>query len=85
MITTNSRNQAQWGITQIRKKGLRDFGAALAPEAAHHLSVGSDTLSLRIHKACDNALTLASYCDQHAKVKKFLPWPAESPTTSACR
>ncbi len=37
---------AQWGITQIRKKGLRDFGAALAPEAAHHISVGSDTLSL---------------------------------------
>ena len=23
-----------WGITQIRKKGLRDFGAALAPESA---------------------------------------------------
>jgi O-acetylhomoserine (thiol)-lyase len=68
------KEPVQWGITQIRKKGLRDFGAALAPEAAHHLSVGSDTLSLRIHKACDNALTLASYCEQHPKVKKvFYP------------
>ncbi len=69
-----NREAAQWGITQIRKKGLRDFGAALGPEAAHHLSVGSDTLSLRIAKACDNALALAEFCDKHPKVKKvFYP------------
>jgi len=68
------KEPAQWGITQIRKKGLRDFGAALAPEAAHHLSVGSDTLSLRIHKACDNALVLAEFCEQHPKVRNvFYP------------
>lgn len=69
-----TREPGQWGITQIRKKGLRDFGAALGPEAAHHLSVGSDTLSLRIQKACDNALALAEFCDSHPKVKKvFYP------------
>ncbi|MGB6055668.1 MAG: aminotransferase class V-fold PLP-dependent enzyme, partial [Burkholderiaceae bacterium] len=28
----------QWGIAQIRAKALRDFGAALGPEAAHHLA-----------------------------------------------
>ena len=32
-----------WAITQIKKKGLRDFGASLAPEAAHHLAVGAET------------------------------------------
>jgi len=65
-----NKESAQWGITQIRKKGLRDFGAALAPEAAHHLSVGSDTLNMRINHACDNALAIAELCDQHPKVKK---------------
>ncbi len=65
---------SQWGITQIRKKGLRDFGASLGPEAAHHLSVGSDTLSLRLDKASTNALALAQFCDAHPKVRKvFYP------------
>ena len=63
-----------WGITQIRKKGLRDMGAALAPEAAHHLSVGSDTLSLRMDRSCANALAIAEYCAQHPSVARvFYP------------
>ena len=57
-----------WGITQIKKKGLRDFGASLAPEAAHHLAVGSETLPLRMEKACGNALQLAKFCDSHPKI-----------------
>ena len=59
-----------WGITQIKKKGIRDFGATLAPEAAHHLSVGSDTLALRMEQACANANALTEYLSQHEKVKK---------------
>jgi O-acetylhomoserine (thiol)-lyase len=47
-----------WAITQIRKKGLRDFGACLGPEAAHHISVGSDTLGLRMERYCENAAAL---------------------------
>jgi O-acetylhomoserine (thiol)-lyase len=71
---------AQWGITQIRKKGLRDFGAALAPEAAHHISVGSDTLSLRMNKACANAQAIAQFCNDHPKVRKvFYPGLPEHP------
>lgn len=63
-----------WGITQIRKKGLRDLGAALGPEAAHHLSVGADTLGLRMDKACSNALAVATFCNSHPKVRKaFYP------------
>ena len=59
-----------WGITQIKKKGLRDFGASLGPEAAHHLAVGSETLPLRIEAACHNALVLAKFCDNHPNVKQ---------------
>lgn len=57
-----------WGITQVRKKGLRDIGASLGPEAAHHLAVGSETLSLRMDRACANAQALAEFCEQHSSV-----------------
>ena len=60
---------ALWGTTQVRKKGLRDFGATLGPEAAHHLAVGSETLSLRLDRACDNAQRLAEFCAAHPNVK----------------
>ena len=60
-----------WGITQIKKKGLRDIGASLGPEAAHHLAIGSETLSLRIDKACKNALALAEFCQNHPKIKQI--------------
>lgn len=58
-----------WGITQIKKKGLRDMGASLGPEAAHHLAVGSETLSLRMDKACSNAKLLTEFCSRQDKIK----------------
>jgi len=58
-----------WGITQIKKKGLRDFGASLGPEAAHHLAVGSETLAMRMDKSCQNAMLLAEYCQQQETIK----------------
>lgn len=51
--------QPMWGITQIRAKGLRDFGASLGPEAAHHIAVGAETLALRMERTCANAKALA--------------------------
>lgn len=75
-----SLDPAQWGITQIRKKGLRDFGASLGPEAAHHLSAGSDTLGLRLDKASANALAIAEFCQAHPKVRKvFYPGLTDHP------
>lgn len=69
-----------WGITQIKKKGLRDLGASLGPEAAHHISVGSDTLALRMERACSNTLKLAKYLSTHDKVKKvYYPGLQEHP------
>ena len=61
---------SQWAITQIKKKGLRDFGATLGPEAAHHLSIGADTLALRMDRLCANAQCLAEFLDGHSKVRK---------------
>jgi O-acetylhomoserine (thiol)-lyase len=58
------------GMTQIRKKGLRDSGGTLAPEAAHSLSVGSETLALRMERACENAMALATFFDGHPLIKK---------------
>lgn len=68
--TYRSQPRELWGITQIRKKGLRDIGASLGPEAAHHLAVGSETLSLRMDKACTNAQALAEFCEHHKNVNR---------------
>jgi O-acetylhomoserine (thiol)-lyase len=59
---------AMWGITQIRAKGLRDFGAALGPEAAHHIAVGSETLALRMERTSANAKALAEMLEQDERV-----------------
>ena len=59
-----------WAIQQIKKKGIRDFGASLGPEAAHHISVGSDTLALRMEQACANARVITEYLNAHPAIKK---------------
>ena len=59
-----------WAIQQIKKKGLRDLGASLGPEAAHHISVGSDTLALRMDRICENAQRLAPYLDGQEKIRQ---------------
>ncbi|WP_151446922.1 cystathionine gamma-synthase family protein [Lacisediminimonas profundi] len=60
---------AQWGMAQIRAKALRDFGATLGPEAAHHIAVGSETMALRIERECANALALARMLDADDRVQ----------------
>lgn len=57
-----------WGLTQIKKKALRDMGATLAAEPAHRIAVGAETLSLRLDRACANALHVATYLSQHPSV-----------------
>ncbi|MEM7002228.1 MAG: PLP-dependent transferase, partial [Pseudomonadota bacterium] len=63
-----------WGITQIKKKGLRDFGASLTAESAHHIAIGSETLALRMQRQCANAQALAEFLAEHSQVGKvFYP------------
>ena len=63
-----SSEPIMWGTTQIRKKGLRDIGATLAPQSAHLVSVGLETLSMRMQKTSQNALVVAKYLQQHEHV-----------------
>ena len=60
----------KWGITQIKKKGLRDFGASLGPEAAHHIAMGAETLALRVQRQSDNAMAMCHYLSNQPRVKK---------------
>ena len=69
-IAANFRKQpaqAQ-GMAQLRAKALRDFGAALGPEAAHHIAVGAETLALRMERTCANALALAQMLEADEQV-----------------
>ncbi len=69
-IADNYKRQPQpmWGMVQVRAKGLRDFGASLGPEAAHHIAVGAETLALRMERASSNALALASMLEADERV-----------------
>ena len=58
-----------WGLTQIRKKGLRDWGGTLSAEQAHHLAVGAETLALRMERACANALAVARFLSARPEVR----------------
>ena len=62
-------NPKLWAVTQIRKKGLRDWGGTLSAEQAHHLSAGAETLALRMDRQCANALALARCLAAHPSVR----------------
>ena len=71
---------AKWGITQIRKKGLRDLGASLGPEAAHHVAIGAETLALRVQRQSENAMAMCEFLHAYPKIKKvYYPGLAEHP------
>jgi O-acetylhomoserine (thiol)-lyase len=70
----------QWGLTQIRKRGLRDMGATLAPQSAHQVAIGFETLKLRLEKTCENAMAIAEFLQQHESVQKvYYPGLADHP------
>jgi O-acetylhomoserine (thiol)-lyase len=62
------QDPSMWGIMQLRKKGLRDFGATLGAEQAHHIAIGAETLALRMDRQCANALALAKFLEAHPSV-----------------
>lgn len=61
---------ATWGILQIKKKGLRDMGGTLRGEDAHRISVGAETLGLRMPAQCDSALQVARFLEAHPAIGK---------------
>jgi O-acetylhomoserine (thiol)-lyase len=68
--TYRKGDERLWGLTQIRKKGLRDFGAALAPESAHHIAMGAETLALRLDRQCRNTRMLVEQLTAHPDVDR---------------
>ena len=84
--TYKGPKSALWGITQMRKKGLRDWGGTLSPEQAHHLAIGAETLALRMDRACANAQALAQLLDAHPKVREvYYPGLASHPQHALAR
>ncbi|HEY2816959.1 MAG TPA: cystathionine gamma-synthase family protein [Casimicrobiaceae bacterium] len=81
-----SAKPALWGLTQIRKKGLRDFGGTLAAFDAHHIAIGAETLALRLAQQCDNAQALADFLATHRNVRAvYYPGLASHPQHSLAR
>src|SRR5690606_7104454 len=60
------------GLQQIRKKGLRDMGGALSSHAAHQISLGAETLALRMDRTSATALALAQWLEQHPAISRVL-------------
>lgn len=56
-------------IIRARVEGLRDFGPALSPFNSFLFLQGLETLSLRVQRAVDNALSLAEWLEQHPHVE----------------
>jgi O-acetylhomoserine (thiol)-lyase len=60
----------QWGLTQLRKKGLRDLGGSLSSDHAHRIAVGAETLALRVAQSSATALSLARFLQGHPAVAR---------------
>ncbi len=71
-IAANIQKQplAMWGISQLRSKSLRDFGACLSADAAHQVAVGAETMALRLDRQCINTTALTDMLEAHPKVDK---------------
>jgi O-acetylhomoserine (thiol)-lyase len=75
-----------WGLTQIRKKGLRDFGGTLAAFDAHHIAIGAETLALRLDRQCESAQALAEFLSAHRAVRAvYYPGLASHPQHALAR
>lgn len=55
-------------IGRCRVVPLRNTGAALAPHSAFLILQGLETLGLRMDRHCENALAVAQFLQNHAKV-----------------
>ena len=73
-------DETQWGLTQIKKRGLRDLGATLSPQSASAIALGMETLALRLMRSQQNAMKLATFLDNHPNVAKvFYPGLVDHP------
>jgi len=55
--------------SKLKKDIFRNTGACLSPMNAYLLSIGIETLMLRVQRSVDNALAVSSWLTKHPKVK----------------
>lgn len=55
-------------IAKVRLEGLRDYGGALSPFNSFQILQGLETLSIRIKKHSENALSLAKWLQEQKEV-----------------
>ena len=53
---------------RLRCQMIREFGACLSPFNAFLILQGLETLSLRVHRHCENALAVARFLESHPAV-----------------
>lgn len=56
-------------IAKARAQMMRDFGTQMSPTNAFLLSLGIQTLHLRMPRHCENAQKVAAFLQQHPKVE----------------
>jgi O-acetylhomoserine (thiol)-lyase len=67
MLGTKGKTGISFAIA-ARVLGLRDMGMCISPFNAFLISMGMETLPLRMQKHCDNALAVARFLEKHEAV-----------------
>ncbi|NLA86178.1 MAG: O-acetylhomoserine aminocarboxypropyltransferase/cysteine synthase [Clostridiales bacterium] len=68
VIYTKNFGQGGAYITKATMQLMRDFGAVPSPHSSFLLSLGLESLHVRVPRHCSNALTVAEYLKEHDKV-----------------
>src|SRR5215204_2262399 len=73
LVYTDVFNEANFGaniayIIKLRVQGLRDIGPAMSPFNAFMFIQGLETLSLRMERHSQNAMSVARFLTEHPKV-----------------
>ena len=55
-------------ITKCTAQLMRDFGSTASPQSAFYLSLGLESLHVRMQRHCENAMRVAEFLQQHQKV-----------------
>lgn len=55
-------------MARLRKETYRNLGASLSPQSAYLLSLGLETLDLRVQRSCQNALVVAQHLQSKAEI-----------------
>ncbi len=69
VVYTDAMGPAAY-IGRARTVPLRNTGSAISPMNAFLILQGVETLALRMERHCDNAIAVANYLEQHARVTK---------------